>query len=45
MLNPIERFKVAILHLNRNWNHCYGDFSFSTFICKDGFDTCLQSLN
>ncbi len=20
-LNPIEKFKVAILHLNRNWNH------------------------
>ncbi len=23
MLNSIEKFKVAILHLNRNWNHCY----------------------
>ncbi len=24
MLNPIEKFKVAILHLNRDWNHwCY----------------------
>ncbi len=23
MLNPIEIFKVAILHLNRAWNHCY----------------------
>ena len=22
MLNPIEKFKVAILHLNRAWNHC-----------------------
>ncbi len=22
MLNPIEKFKVAILHLNRDWNHC-----------------------
>ncbi len=21
MLNPIEKFKVAILHLNRAWNH------------------------
>ena len=21
MLNPIEKFKVAILHLNRDWNH------------------------
>ncbi len=21
MLNPIETFKVAILHLNRDWNH------------------------
>ncbi len=25
MLNPIEKFKVAILHLNRAWNHCYGN--------------------
>ncbi len=24
MLNPIEKFKVAILHLNRDWNHCDG---------------------
>ncbi len=23
MLNPIEKFKVAILHINRDWNHCY----------------------
>ncbi len=23
MLNPIEKFKVAILHLNRAWNHWY----------------------
>ncbi len=23
MLNPIEKFKVTILHLNRDWNHCY----------------------
>ena len=23
MLNPIEKFKVAMLHLNRAWNHCY----------------------
>ena len=23
MLNPIEKFKVAILHLNRAQNHCY----------------------
>ena len=22
MLNPIEKFKVAILHLNRDGNHC-----------------------
>ena len=22
MLNPIEKFKVAILHLNRDRNHC-----------------------
>ena len=22
MLNPIEKFKVAILHLKRDWNHC-----------------------
>ncbi len=22
MLNPIEKFKSSILHLNRNWNHC-----------------------
>ncbi len=21
MLNPIEKFKVTILHLNRAWNH------------------------
>ena len=21
MLNPIEKVKVAILHLNRGWNH------------------------
>ena len=21
MLNPVEKFKVAILHLNRDWNH------------------------
>ena len=21
MLNPIEKFRVAILHLNRDWNH------------------------
>ncbi len=21
MLNPIERFRVAILHPNRDWNH------------------------
>ena len=21
MLNPIEKFKVVILHLNRDWNH------------------------
>ncbi len=21
MLNPIEKFKSAILHLNRDWNH------------------------
>ena len=25
MLNPIEKFEVAILHLNRDWNHCYGN--------------------
>ena len=25
MLNPIEKFKVAIVHLNRAWNHCYLD--------------------
>ncbi len=24
MLNPIEKFKVAILHVNRAWNHWYG---------------------
>ncbi len=24
MLNNIEKFKVAILHLNRNWNDCDG---------------------
>ncbi len=24
MLNPIEKVKVAILHLNRDWNHCCG---------------------
>ncbi len=24
MLNPIEKFKVAILHLNRDWNHWNG---------------------
>ncbi len=24
MLNPIEKFNVAILHLNRAWNHCIG---------------------
>ena len=24
MLNPIEKFKVAILHLNRDWNHLVG---------------------
>ncbi len=24
MLNPIKKFKVAILHLNRDWNHCIG---------------------
>ncbi len=23
MLNPIEKFKVAILHLNRDWNHWF----------------------
>ena len=23
MLNPIEKFKVAIFHLNRDWNHWY----------------------
>ena len=23
-LNPIEKFKVAILHLNRDWNHWHG---------------------
>ena len=23
MLNPIEKFKVAILHLEREWNHWY----------------------
>ncbi len=23
MLNPIEKFKSSILHLNRDWNHCY----------------------
>ncbi len=22
MLNPIEKLKVAILHLNKDWNHC-----------------------
>ena len=22
MLNPIDKFKVAILHLNRDWYHC-----------------------
>ncbi len=22
MLNPIEKFKMANLHLNRAWNHC-----------------------
>ena len=22
MLNSIEKFKVTILHLNRDWNHC-----------------------
>ncbi len=22
MLNPIEKLKVAIPHLNRDWNHC-----------------------
>ncbi len=22
MLNPIEKFKVAFLHLNIAWNHC-----------------------
>ncbi len=22
MLNSIEKFKVAIVHLNRDWNHC-----------------------
>ncbi len=22
MLNPIEKFKFTILHLNRDWNHC-----------------------
>ncbi len=25
MLNPIEKFKVAILHLNRDWNHWNGN--------------------
>ena len=25
MLNPIEKFKVAILHLNRAWNHCFDE--------------------
>ncbi len=24
MLNPIEKFKFAILHLNRDENHCNG---------------------
>ncbi len=24
MLNAIEKFKVAILHLNRDWNDCVG---------------------
>ncbi len=28
MLNPIEKFKVAILHLKRDWNHC-GDLIIS----------------
>ncbi len=23
MLSPIEKLKVAILHLNRDWNHCF----------------------
>ncbi len=23
MLNPIKKFKVAILHLKRDWNHRY----------------------
>ncbi len=30
MLNSIEKFKVAILHLNRDWNHCFGT-SFGLF--------------
>ncbi len=45
MLNPIEKFKVAILHLNRAWNHwtnqkcprsftdCESLFSESCYVC------------
>ncbi len=44
MLNPIEKFKVAILHLHRAWNHCtlFGgmlNFGWATFLYSgSGFD-------
>ncbi len=34
MLNPIEKFKVAILHLNRAWNHCRGQFMVVAIVHK-----------
>ncbi len=38
MLNPIGKFKVAILHLKRNWNHRFPDIKkvhihYGSFIC------------
>ncbi len=35
MLNPIEKFKVTILHLNTAWNHCFVSASCNV-TCKNG---------
>ncbi len=38
MLNPIERFKSSILHLNRDWNHS------SVLLSLEGYDTTASSI-